>query len=142
MNAEYRDLAALSGDELSELARVLLSELEGADAGPSAAPGLAEAVGRLSAAVGRFIGVAAPRKGAAAVSETAEGEKSRPALGALPEAEETAAIAWAGSGAAQGERISFPRFEPAAVAEAPDLERFSELIRRDSRRCDPGFRRY
>jgi hypothetical protein len=143
---------ALSGEELSVLARALLAELEGGRAvrvseaaegsAASEASRLTDAVERLSACVERF-GTPA-ESGADMAAAAPEDEGAYLTLRSEPESANAQSVRTTDAGApgsAPGPG-RFRRFSPEVGTAAPDLEKWSELIRRDSRRCDAGFERY
>ncbi|HBD85960.1 MAG TPA: hypothetical protein DC001_00870 [Clostridiales bacterium] len=145
MRKEFFELTrALSGEALIEIAGALLSELEGTgfrgrvmgtDDEVRTAAQMEEAARRLSEAAGRLnIRAAGGAAGGSPAREIAadRGPADRPGSArafSIPDSGCPGGGESSGAPEAQGAREL-------------DLERVSDLIRRDSRRCDFGFERY
>lgn len=156
MNTTFAELTGvLSDEELSAVAEDLLAALVGEI--PAARKDGEETEGaretaRLTLAVERLSAVmeksATPEKaGADADASPAETAEARPALRAAAETTEAwltfRAAAENGGVSDAGPEAAGPALPARARRAAlPDLEDLSDLIRRDSRRCDAGFERY
>lgn len=151
MTGEFLNIAgALSGEEFAELARYLLSELEVRNVSRSREPEEARTPDSATFAAAAEMLVKAAEKLALTAETPAAGTSAPPETkGAFSRtgAGEVRTEAAAGKTVfhrpdAGGESGIFRYARKEGGSEGLDLEKLSESIRRDARRCDSGFERY
>lgn len=153
MIGEFLNMAgALSGDEFAGLARELLSELEGRnvprksetgkeESAPASAK-LAEAAERIGKALEKLM-LAAETSAAASGLYTVPGTQEAYSRLCSGEGRTGAPTAGKTISVTPGANVMSGNFSDAAKeGGVMDLEKLSESIRRDFRRCDSGFERY
>jgi hypothetical protein len=155
MTGEFLNIAgALTGEESAELARALLREIEGRDAPPETEAGKEESVPASAdlAAAAEILAKAAeamvlraetgPPSSGAAAAENTEAASAAARPGREKTKLFTAGRTVSGPPGPGGDPGSFRYAGKEGGAGSPDPEALSESIRRDARRCDPGFERY